>query len=261
MLLCVSFGTTYAESRERCIGGIEKALAAAFPEQELRRAFTSKFIIRKLEKRDGIKIDQVDTALLKMQQAGVTEVLVQPTHLISGFEYTKVMDSLRQELAKFKSIRIGRPLLSSGEDFQRMADILAELCPAERAGKKTAYAWMGHGSDHQANLVYERLKEILDARGLKQIMIGTVESKPDVTDVISELQAYQPEHVVLRPLMVVAGDHATNDMAGSEPESWRSQIEAAGFSTEAVLEGLGELPEVQALYVEHAKKAVELRPR
>lgn len=249
-LLCVSFGTSYPETLEKTIGAIERALAEAFPDRSLRRAFTSGRIIRKIEARDGIRIDTVSEALEKLAAEGFRDILVQPTHFMGGIEYDKVVRSVKDAAGSFRKITLGKPLLGNGEDLAAFTAILSELAaPAREAG--AAMVFMGHGTEHDANAVYARLQDAA-APG---ICIGTVEAVPALEDVLQRVREMQVRKVVLRPMMIVAGDHAVNDMAGPDEDSWASVFRAAGYDVQCELSGLGEVPAVRAMFVRHAGKA------
>lgn len=250
-LLCVSFGTSYPETLEKTIGAIEGDLARAFPDRSLRRAFTSGRIIRKIEARDGIHIDTVSEAMEKLAAEGFRDILVQPTHFMGGIEYEKVVRSVKDAAGSFRKITLGKPLLGNGEDLEEFCGVLSSLAaPAREAG--AAMVFMGHGTEHDANAVYAQLQEAA-APG---ICIGTVEAVPSLEDVLQRVRKMpQVKQVILRPMMIVAGDHAVNDMAGPEEDSWASVFRAAGYEVQCELAGLGEVPAVRAMYVRHAGKA------
>jgi sirohydrochlorin cobaltochelatase len=253
-LLVVSFGTSYNQSRALTIGGIEKALAEAYPDYQVRRAFTAQIVIDKLKERDNLTVDNVDEAMNRLVLDKVKEVVIQPTMVMSGYEYDDVIAAVMPFADKFESFKIGKPLLSDDGDYAAVADIIAKITEEYR-GDDTAIVFMGHGTEHSANAAYAKLQQTLADKGLDDCIIGTVEAEPTLDDVRDRLKTLDAKKVVLRDLMVVAGDHANNDMAGDDPDSWKSILTADGYAVETVLEGLGQLPEIQRLYVEHAENA------
>ena len=254
-LLVVSFGTSYNNSRRLTIGGIESRLEKDFPEWSLRRGFTSQIIIDHVLRRDGEKIDNVTEALDRAIDNGVKTLLVQPTHLMHGFEFTDLVEELAEYADAFDKIIVGEPLLSSEEDFSAVADIITEATKEYDDGK-TAICFMGHGTEAPSNEIYDRMQKVLTEKGFENYYIGTVEAEPSVEDVLEAVQQGGYERVVLRPLMVVAGDHANNDMAGDEEDSWKSIFEAAGFEVVCVVEGLGQLEGVQEIFSQHVQDAL-----
>ena len=254
-LLVVSFGTSYNDSRRETIGAIEGALAEAFPDWSVRRAFTSQIIIDHVKSRDGEAIDNVAEALERAANNGVKRLVVQPTHLMDGYEYHDLAGELARYADAFERVELGAPLLSADEDFRAVAAAVAEAM-AEYDDGETAIVLMGHGTEAESNRVYAYMQEILKTKGLDNYFIGTVEAEPTVEDVLAAVQTGAYRRVVLRPLMVVAGDHANNDMAGDEEDSWKSVFEAAGYEVECVIEGLGSVEAVRQRYVAHAKEAI-----
>lgn len=254
-LLVVSFGTSYNDSRRLTIGGIESRLEKDFPEWSVRRGFTSQIIIDHVLRRDGEKIDNVTEALDRAIDNGVKTLLVQPTHLMHGFEFTDLVEELAEYADAFDKIIVGEPLLSSEEDFSAVADIITEATKEYDDGK-TAICFMGHGTEAPSNEIYDRMQKVLTEKGFENYYIGTVEAEPSVEDVLEAVQQGGYERVVLRPLMVVAGDHANNDMAGDEEDSWKSIFEAAGFEVVCVVEGLGQLEGVQEIFSQHVQDAL-----
>ena len=254
-LLVVSFGTSYNDSRRLTIGAIETALAEAFPDWSVRRAFTSQIIIDHVLKRDGIKIDNVNEALDRAADNGVKTLVVQPTHLMHGFEYTDLKNTLAEYADAFEQIILAEPLLNTDADFDILAETIVNATAKYDDGK-TAVCFMGHGTEAESNSVYAKMQTILTEAGCEHYYIGTVEAEPSVEDVLEMVKSGSYERVVLRPLMIVAGDHANNDMAGDDEDSWKSIFEAAGYEVECVLEGLGQLPEVCGLFAEHTREAM-----
>ena len=255
-LLVVSFGTSYNDNRRFAIGAIENAMEKSLQEYSVRRAFTSQIIIDHVNKRDKVKIDNVKEALDRAVNNGVKSIVIQPTHIMDGFEYQDLKEEVAGYGDAFESIAIGKPLLSSDEDFKTVMDIITDVT-AQYDDGETAICFMGHGTEAKANGVYEKMQKLLIENGKTNYFIGTVEAKPTLEDVLEKVKEGNYKKVVLRPLMIVAGDHANNDMAGDEEDSWKSTFEAAGFEVECVLEGLGQLEGIQNLFVKHAKEAAK----
>ena len=253
-LLVVSFGTSFNDSRRLTIGAIEGDIAAAMPDFSVRRGFTSQIIIDHVARRDGVVIDNVKEALDRAVNNGVKRLVVQPTHLMDGFEYNDLVSEIANYADAFDAIAIGAPLLTTDEDFSAVADAVTAAM-AEYDDGETAICLMGHGTEAESNGVYAKMQQVLVDKGCKNTFIGTVEATPGLEDVLSAVGEGGYKRVVLRPLMVVAGDHANNDMAGDDEDSWKSAFEAAGYETVCVVEGLGQLPAIRELYVAHAKAA------
>ena len=253
-ILVVSFGTSYEETREKTIGAIEEDFRAAFPDFEIRRAFTSGMIIRKLRERDGIEVDSVAQALEKLYNEGFDTVICQPTHVMNGFEFDDVRAEVANWREKFTHLVCGWPLLTSFEDYQLVTQALCE--EFSDIGENTALVLMGHGTEHPANATYPALDYYLKAQGCKHFFIGTVEGYPDLETVMKGVSGIHADKVLLAPLMVVAGDHAINDMCGDE-DSWQQQFERAGYQTEAILKGLGEYPSIRQIYRKHCEQCIE----
>ena len=255
-LLVVSFGTSFNDSRRLTIGAIEKDLQEAFPDYSVRRAFTSQIIIDHVKERDGEVIDNVTEALDRAVANGVKTLVVQPTHLMHGFEYNDLVNEIANYADAFEKIVISEPLLNTDEDFQKVAEAVTARTKEYDDGE-TAICFMGHGTEADSNGVYAKMQELITSLGYENYYVGTVEATPSLEDVLALVQAGEYKKVVLEPLMVVAGDHANNDMAGDEEDSWKSVFEAAGYEVECILEGLGQNADVRAIYVEHCKEAVE----
>ena len=277
-LLVVSFGTSFNDSRAEDIGGIEKALQKAYPDWSVRRAFTAQIIINHVQARDGEKIDNMDQALQRAVDNGVKNLIVQPTHLMHGAEYDELSEAVASYSDKFESVSIAEPLLgevgSADDSVNSDKEAVAKAVTSEAvktagyesldAAKEdgTAFVFMGHGTSHTAKISYSQMQNQMNALGYDNVFIGTVEGEPEDTAceaVIEKIQEAGYKKVILRPLMVVAGDHANNDMAGDDDDSWKSQFEASGVfdSIETQIAGLGQIPVIQDLYVSHTHAAME----
>ena len=255
-LLVVSFGTSFNDSRRLTIGAIENKMIESFPDWDVRRAFTSQIIIDHVKKRDNVTIDNLKEALDRAADNGVKKLVVQPTHLMSGFEYTDVKNEVAEYADSFEKLAVGEPLLTSEEDFKEVISIITEATKEYDDGE-TAIIFMGHGTEADSNEVYTKLQTMIADAGFANYYIGTVEAEPGLEDVVQAAKDGGYKKVVLEPLMIVCGDHANNDMAGDEEDSWKSVFEKEGFEVECVMRGLGELPEIQDLLAEHAKKAID----
>ncbi|MBS6397437.1 MAG: sirohydrochlorin cobaltochelatase [Clostridiales bacterium] len=250
-LLAVSFGTSVNETREKTIDVIEADLREAFPEYELYRAWTSGMIIRKLQKRDGVHVDTVTEAVKRMLADGVTELIVQPTHVINGVENDRMIQDVLAFQKQFEKISFGNPLLTSEEDSEAVIRALME--EYRELPKEEALVFMGHGTTHYANSIYAALDYKFKDMGYSHVFLGTVEAYPSLETLLKLVRASGVKKVTLAPFMVVAGDHAINDMSSEDEESWRSRFEAEGFSVSCVLKGLGEYPGIRNVYVKHVK--------
>lgn len=254
-LLAVSFGTSVNQTREKTIDAIEKTLAGAFPQYKVYRAWTSGMIIKKIRKRDGVEIDTVAEAMERMLADGVTEVVVQPTHVINGIENDRMVADVLAFEEQFEHIVFGDPLLTSEEDSR--AVIRAVMEEYRDLPDEESLVFMGHGTTHYANTVYAALDGMFKDMGYPNVFLGTVEAYPSLETLIKMVQAHGAKRVTLAPFMVVAGDHAMNDMSGKDEDSWRSRFEAAGFEVNCILKGLGEYEGVRRLYVQHVKDAIQ----
>ena len=275
-LLVVSFGTSFNDSRVADIKGIEDALQAAYPDWSVRRAFTAQIIINHIQARDGEKIDNMTQALDRAVANGVKNLVVQPTHLMHGAEYDEMCEAIEAYKDQFESVSIAEPMLGEvgsdataiNADKEAVAKAITAAAVSEagfeslEAAKDagTAFVFMGHGTAHVAKVTYSQMQTQMQNLGYENVFIGTVEGEPEETSaeaVIEAVKAAGYTNVVLRPLMVVAGDHANNDMAGSDDDSWKTMFEAAGFTVDCQIHGLGEIADVQALYVAHTKAAID----
>ena len=277
-LLVVSFGTSFNDSRAEDIKGIEDALAEAYPDWSVRRAFTAQIIINHVEARDNEVIDNMQQALDRAVDNGVKNLVVQPTHLMHGAEYDEMVEAIDGYKDKFESVAIAEPMLGEvGDDATVINDdkkavaqaITDEACKEAgfddmqaAADAGTAFVFMGHGTSHTANVTYDQMQTQMNDLGFTNAFIGTVEGEPEDTAceaVIEKVKEAGFKNVILRPLMVVAGDHANNDMAGDDEDSWKSQFEASGDfdSVDCQIAGLGRIEAVEDLYVEHTKAAID----
>lgn len=276
-LLVVSFGTSFNDSRVADVKGIEDALKAAYPDWSVRRAFTAQIIINHVQARDGEYIDNMDQALERAVANGVKNLVVQPTHLMHGAEYDELVEALEAYKDKFESVKVAEPLLGEvgsdatviNADKEAVAKAVTEAAVADAgydsldAAKEdgTAFVFMGHGTSHTAKVSYSQMQTQMDTLGYENVFIGTVEGEPEETSceaVIEAVAAAGYKKVVLRPLMVVAGDHANNDMAGDEEDSWKSMFLASGNfdSVDAQIAGLGSIGAIQDIYVAHTAAVI-----
>ena len=252
-ILVVSFGTSHLDTMEKTISVIEREISERFQEYRVYRAFTSGMIIRKLKRTENLAVDTVQEALNRMKEDGIEDVIVQPTHIINGVEYDRMMNDLMENMFLFRRIRVGKPLLSSVEDYKK--SIHAVMAETElRDGEMLVL--MGHGTDHHANSAYPTLEYTFHALGYNQVLVGTVESFPELKNVMAKLKIAEKKKVALMPFMLVAGDHAKNDMAGDE-DSWKSELEEEGYEVRVILQGLGEFEGIRKIFIEHIEEAAE----
>ena len=277
-LLVVSFGTSFNDSRAEDVKGIEDALAAAYPDWSVRRAFTAQIIINHVEARDEENIDNMQQALDRAVANGVKNLVVQPTHLMHGAEYDEMTEAINGYKDKFESVAIAEPMLGEvgddatviNDDKKAVAQAITDAACKEAgfdsmdaaAEAGTAFVFMGHGTSHTANITYDQMQTQMENLGFKNAFIGTVEGKPEDTacdKVIEKVKEAGYKNVVLRPLMVVAGDHANNDMAGDDEDSWKSQFVASGNfeNVDTQIAGLGRIEAVEQIYVDHTKAAID----
>ncbi len=276
-ILVVSFGTSFNDSRVEDIGGIEKAIQKAYPDWSVRRAFTAQIIINHVLARDGESIDNVEQALERAVENGVKTLVVQPTHLMHGAEYDELVEAVEKYKDKFDSVKVAEPLLGEvGSDATEVnadkakvaEDVVAQAVKKagyssvdEAAADGTAFVLMGHGTSHTAKISYSQMQQEMEDLGYSNVFIGTVEGEPEETaceNVIESVKNAGYKKVILRPLMVVAGDHANNDMAGDDDDSWKSQFEAskAFDSVECQVSGMGRIAAIQQIYVDHTGNAI-----
>lgn len=256
-ILVVSFGTSYNDSRDATIGAIEEALGDEFEDYEVRRAFTSQTIIDILKEREDLEIDNVEEALDRAVEDGIKTLVVQPTHLMAGYEYTDLADLLKEYEDKFDQLTLAKPLLDSDDDFNAVVKAITEKTKSYDDGE-TAICFMGHGTEADSNGVYAKLQKKLTEEGYENYYIGTVEAEPSLDTIVKALKENgKYKKVVLEPLMVVAGDHANNDMAGDEEDSWKTVLKKEGYEVECILEGLGQIPTIQDIYVAHTQTAMD----
>ena len=275
-LLVVSFGTSFNDSRVADIKSIEDALQEANPDWSVRRAFTAQIIINHIQARDGEKIDNMEQALERAVANGVKQLVVQPTHLMHGAEYDEMCAAIDKVRDQFDSVEIAEPMLGEvgndatiiNADKEAVAKAVVAAALEESGYESTAaakdagvaYVLMGHGTAHVAKVTYSQMATQMAKLGYENVFVGTVEGEPEETSCEAVIEAVKNAGyttVVLRPLMVVAGDHANNDMAGADDDSWKTMFEAAGFTVNCQISGLGRIADVQALYVAHTKAAID----
>ena len=254
-ILVVSFGTSYEASRKATIEKIEQDIRNAFQDHRIYRAWTSKFIISILKKRDNYTVPTVKEALEQMITDGIREVVVQPTHILDGIENNIMKEEVLSYKESFDKIAFGTPLLADSKDeSQAINAVTTEFSDLKET---EALVFMGHGTTHQVNTAYAGLDQKFKESAHANVFIGTVEVDPTIHDLVKEVTSFQPSKIYVTPFMIVAGDHAHNDMAGDFPDSWVCQFENAGFEVCPIIKGLGEYPGIRRMYVEHAQKAID----
>lgn len=253
-ILVVSFGTSHNDTRRKTIEQIEKEIQQAFPEYAIYRAFTSQMIIKILEDRDGLYIDTVIEAMEQMWKDGIEEVIVQPTHILNGIENDSMIRDVNLYKEKFNSILIGAPLLNETEDYRKVIKAFVKKTP--RLKQNEAIVCMGHGTEHYINASYAALDYMFKSEGYDNIFMATVEAYPSLEDVIGKLKDNKYDKIILIPFMIVAGDHAQNDMAGEEEDSWKVVLEREGFEVLCIVEGLGENKDIRKIFIEHIKTVI-----
>lgn len=252
-LVVVSFGTTYPAAR-RAIEKLEKHLHAAFPDHDFYRAFTSRMVAAKIEREEGIYIPSTSELMEQLVAAGYDEVRCQSLHVIFGIEYEKMRQQLEMYRGSFGVMRIGAPLLWDTEDYLQLTEALRQDMP--QLSETEAYVFMGHGTEHPANAAYALVENAFRYQGAERVYVGTVEGFPDLSYVQARLRSHGVTRVHLAPLMIVAGDHAQNDLAGEEEESWKKRLENAGYTVHIHLNGLGELDAIGDIFVRHCRQAI-----
>ncbi len=253
-ILVTSFGTSYSDTREVTIDATEKAFAQAYPDYDIHRAFTSQIIIDILEERDGMEIDNIEEALERLKNEKYSEVIVQPTLVMNGAEYDDVVAAVAEYEEAFDKIVVGKAMLTSHDDYQVVVDALK--AQVGNLADDEAVIYMGHGTHHFADAAYGAMDLRLKNAGLKNVHMGTVEGYPLFEDITPHLEANGINKVTLIPFMLVAGDHASNDMAGDEDDAWKVMLKQEGYAVETLMQGLGELEEIQKLFIEHAEAAM-----
>lgn len=248
-IIIASFGTTYNETRIKCIEAIENRIMEEFSDSIVIRAFTSGTVISKLKKRDNYHVNTLTEALAKLKQLGIKDSCIQPLLIIEGAEYEKIIRGARDFIKENPdcNIVIGKPLLSSDLDYERVVEGL------DLSTRTDSTVFMGHGSDHKSDISYEKLENTLREKGYEDVFIGTVEGEKTIEDIVDKLKEKKIKRVLLKPFMLVAGDHATNDMASDEDDSWKSILNKNGIDTAAEIKGLGQYKAIQDIFIDHLK--------
>lgn len=255
-LVVVSFGTTYPEAR-KAIEKLENSLHTAFPEYDFYRAFTSGMVIRKIAQEEAVIIPTPAQLMERLAGAGYDEVLCQSLHVIFGQEYEKLLSQLAPYCSRFRRLQVGKPLLWDTEDYLQL--VRALLCNMPRLAGDQAFVFMGHGTEHPANAAYALVENAFRYQGAERVYVATVEGFPHLDYVLARLEKNKVTKVTLAPLMIVAGDHAQNDLAGEEEESWKSRLQHEGYEVEVLMRGLGELDQVGGLFVSHARAGQSIK--
>ena len=247
-IIITSFGTTYEKTRRLCIESIENRVREEFKDSQVLRAFTSRVVISRLKKRDNIHTDNPSQALERMKEAGIKDIYIQPLLIIEGIEYEKILKEARDFMNENNDINvsIGKPLLSSDNDYESVLNALD-------LPKDKAIVYMGHGSDHKTDISYEKLEKLIRSKAYENIFIATVEGEKTIEDVLVELKAKDIKEVLLKPFMLVAGDHATNDMASDDEDSWKTILENNNIKVETEISGLGQVQGIQDIFINHLK--------
>lgn len=253
-ILLVSFGTSHQDTREKTLDVLLREMQETFPDYEVYRAWTSKMILRKLRQRDGLIIFNVEEAMEAMVGDGVQELIVQPTHFINGIENDSMKETVMKYTDRIPVIRFGDALLTTTEDNERA---IREAIGGVELEEGEALVWMGHGTSHHSNNVYAALDYMMQDLGYTRSFLGTVEAYPSLENLMDQVKASGCHKVVLAPFMMVAGDHAKNDMSGEEPDSWRCRFEAAGFTVRCLIRGLGENPGIRRMFLDHTKACMQ----
>jgi len=255
-IIVSSFGTSYLESIKNNIESVEKLIDEKYAcDYDLHRVFTSQIIINKIKNRDDIKIKNLGEKLDELKEANYTEVFIQPTLIMNGVEYDKISSIANEYTGKFSTIKIGKPLLDAHSDYEKVRDILIEET-YKNIDDESAVIFMGHGTEHHANATYACLDYHLKIAGSENYFVGTVEGFPAIEDVVKSMKKRNIKNVKLFPFMLVAGDHANNDMAGDEDDSWKNILEKEGYHVSYELKGLGEYDSVRQLYLQHLEDLI-----
>lgn len=252
-ILVVSFGTSHPDTCEKTIELIENQIRDNYQECPVYRAWTSGRIRKKIEERDGVHIFSVAEALNYLKDQGIEEVIIQPTHVLNGIENERMEKEIKAAKKQFQKLAVGAPLLTTQEDSEKMVDMMIEQWDVK---ENEMLVFMGHGTEHHSNFVYAALNYQFAVKGHKNMVMGTVEGFPTIEDLIEAAKKAKPEKVILTPFMIVAGDHAKNDLAGDKEDSWKNMFEKEGFQTECVLKGLGEYEGARRLLLDHLAEAV-----
>ncbi len=255
-ILVVSFGTSYSDTRELTIDATETRYKEMYPDYEIVRAFTAQTIIDVLEERDGIDIMNVEEAFKYLKDSKFSDVTVQPTLVMNGAEFDDMIEIVELEKENFVTLKVGNPLLTHVDDYVNVVEAMRDEVEAAVTSPDEAVVFMGHGTHHFANATYPALEYFFHDAGLKNVFIGTVEGYPMIDEVIDRLNENNIKKVTLYPFMIVAGDHASNDMAGDEEDSWKTILKKEGFEVETVLKGLGEDAMVQEIFLQHTEEAI-----
>ena len=253
-ILVVSFGTSHEDTRKVTIDAIEEAIGKTYPDYTIYRAWTSKMIIKKLKNRDNVIVPTVREAMEKMAEDGIADVVVQPTHVINGIENDLMKEDALSYRDRFHSILFGDPLLTTTEDSHRVIEAIAHEFP--QLTDRQALVLMGHGTTHFSNAIYAALDYTFKDAGYPNIFLGTVEAYPSLDSILKLVKCYGPEEIILAPFMIVAGDHAKNDMAGDDPDSWYSRFTEEGYKVSTVLKGLGQYPEIRQIFINHIGQVI-----
>jgi sirohydrochlorin cobaltochelatase len=253
-IVVVSFGTSHKDTRKKTIEAIEQGIAKAYNDYQVFRAFTSKAIIKKIKECENLTVLTVKDTMERLVEDGYTDVIIQPTHVINGIENENMLKDLNAYLDRFHSLHIGKPLLSDTQDYKQLVNCIIE---ENQVIEEEAILLMGHGTSHHGNAVYPAVDYTFRAEGYSKVYMATVEGYPTLEDAMRLMEKNTYKKVVLIPFMIVAGDHAKNDMAGDKEDSWKSILERAGYEVECKMQGLGELEVVQEMFIRHVKEAME----
>lgn len=252
-ILVVSFGTSYKETRDKTLNKIEADFKRKFGEEQVVTAYTSQMILKKIKERDGIHINNVTEAMEEIKEKGATEIYVQPTHILNGHEYEKMLSLMEPFKKEFEKIVVGKPLLTDSDDYDKMVEIMCE--EIGDIDDDEVVVLMGHGTGHFIDAAYAALDYRFKAKGSERIFVATVEGYPEINDIESSIAATKAKKIRMIPLMVVAGDHATNDMAGDD-DSWKTMMEEKGYQVQCILKGLGEYDKIRKMYIDHLQDAI-----